>query len=197
MNDKDGELIGTVLAEGREGMPKFNFSKSQVSDIAAFIHSFKVGGYDVSRMTPETIVVGNAANGEAYFKKTCAGCHSVTGDLKGIGARIPDGKLLQQTWLMPGTGGGRGGGAPPVARVSPVTATIMLADGKKLQGRLERIDDFLVSIIDSEGLRRTVTRNGDVPKVELKDPLKPHKDLLATYRDEDIHNLTAYLVTVK
>ena len=60
-----------------------------------------------------------------------------------------------------------------------------------------RIDDFLVTLIDSEGARRTFVRDGDVPKVELKDPLQPHKDLLKTYADKDIHNVTAYLVTVK
>lgn len=198
LNDKDGELLGPVLREGREGMPKFDLSPRQVSEIAAFIHSFKVGGYDVSRMTPPSIVVGEAAVGEAYFKKTCDGCHSVSGDLKGIGSRIADAKQLQQSWLMPGSGGrGFGPAAAGPVRVSPVTVTVTTADGKVLKGRLERVDDFLVSWIDSEGTRRSMNRSGDIPKVELNDPLKPHKDLLSKYTDDDIHNLTAYLVTVK
>jgi mono/diheme cytochrome c family protein len=197
LNDQDGELLGPVLVEGREGMPKFNLPPKQVSEIAAFIHSFKVGGYDVSRMTPPSIVVGEAGPGEAYFRKTCAGCHSVTGDLKGIGARFSEAKQLQQTWLMPGSGGGRGGPGGPPVRVSPATVTITTADGKVRKGRLERVDDFFVSWFDSENVRRSMTRNGEVPKVEITDPLKPHKDLLAKYADKDIHNLTAYLVTVK
>ena len=197
LNDQDGELLGPVLREGREGMPKFNLPEKQVSEIAAFIHSFKVGGYDVSRMTPPSIVVGDAAPGEAYFKTTCAGCHSITGDLKGIGARIADAKQLQQTWLMPGSGGGRGGPGGPAPRVSPTTVTITTADGTAMKGRLDRIDDFLVSWIDSDNIRHTKVRNGDAPKVEINDPLKPHKDLLAKYTDKNIHDLTAYLVTVK
>ncbi len=39
--------------------------------------------------------------------------------------------------------------------------------------------------------------SGDTPKVEVHDPLKPHRDLLRVYADEDIHNVTAYLVTLK
>ena len=49
-------------------MPKFDLNDAQIADIAAFIHSFKVGGYDISRMTPPSIVVGDAKAGEAYFK---------------------------------------------------------------------------------------------------------------------------------
>jgi len=192
LKDQDGELIAKVVREGREGMPKMNLTDAQVSDIAAFIHSFKVGGYDASRMTPETIVVGKADAGKSYFASTCAGCHSVTGALKGIGGRITDPKVLQQTWIMPGSG--RGAGA---RRVSPTTVTVTEASGKKTNGRLVRIDDFLVTVAGSDGPPRTFTRVGDVPRVELHDPLKPHKDLLAKYTDDDIHNLTAYLVTVK
>ena len=202
MNDKDGELIGPVIREGREGMPKFDMTAKQISEIAAFIHSFRVGGYDISRMPPPSIVVGDAKAGEAYFAKTCTSCHSVTGSakgsLEGIATKIMDPKTLQQTWLMPGAGRfGFGPGAPPPVTVSPTTVTVTLAGGKKVEGRLVRIDDFFVSLTDAEGLPRSFTRNGDVPKVELHDPLMGHKDLLAGYSDKDIHNVTAYLVTVK
>jgi cytochrome c oxidase cbb3-type subunit III len=199
LNDKDGELIGPILRGGREGMPKFDFAPAQIVEIAAFIHSFRVGGYDVSRMTPETIVIGDAKGGETYFAKTCAGCHSVTGDLKGIAARVTDPKALQQNWLMPGSGrrGGGFGGEPPATRVSPVTVTVTQAGGKVAKGRLVRIDDFLVTLMDSDGVPRTFTREGDTPKVEVHDPLQPHKDLLRTYEDKNIHDVTAFLVTVK
>lgn len=192
LNDKDGELIGPVIRNGREGMPKMDLTSEQVVEVAAFIHSFKVGGYDVSRMTPLTIVTGDAKAGAAYFGKTCAGCHSVTGDLKGIGGRIPDAKVLQQSWLVPGSGRGEG-----ASRAKPWTVTVTEAGGKKTSGTLVRVDDFLVTLTDGEGARRTFTRDGDVPRVELKDPLQPHKDLLKSYSDKDIHDVTAYLVTVK
>lgn len=200
LSDQDGELIGQVMREGREGMPKIDLPQQQVKEIAAFIHSFKVGGYDVSRMTPETIVVGDATAGAQYFAKTCGGCHSVSGDMKGIGGRIRDPKTLQQTWLMPGVRRRFGGGAddPGGARApSPVTVTVTSADGKAAKGVLVRIDDFFVTLSEPDGGHRTFAREGGNPKVEIHDPLKPHKDLLPRYTDDDIHNLTAYLVTLK
>jgi hypothetical protein len=96
---------------------------------------------------------------------------------------------------MPG-GGGRGRGATP-SNVPPTTVTVTTSKGEKAEGRLVRIDDFIVTLADSEGAQRTFRRDGDQPKVEVHDPLKPHKDLLPIYTDKDIHNLTAYLVTVK
>lgn len=196
LNDKNGELIATVVQNGKGEMPKINLTNAQVSDVAAYIHSFRVAGYDTSRNVPPSILVGNAQEGEAYFKTTCAGCHSVTGDLKAIGARFSDPKQLQNYFLMPGGGrGGRGGGGTPALK--PVTVTVSQPGGKKLAGRLIRIDDFIVVLADSDGVQHTVRRDGDVPKVEIHDPLQPHKDLLSKYADKDIHNLTAYLVTVK
>ncbi len=190
LNDKEGELIGPVVRGGREGMPKFDLSNTQIADIANFVHSFRVGGYDISRMTPESIVTGDAKAGEAYFAKTCGGCHSVSGDLKGIAGRVTDPKALQQHWLMPGSG--RGGTVR-----TPTTVTVTQNGGKVSKGRLVRIDDFLVTLVDSDGVPRTFTRDGDRPKVELNDPLKPHRDLLRTYEDKNIHDVTAFLVTVK
>jgi cytochrome c oxidase cbb3-type subunit III len=198
LNDQNGELIAPVVQNGRvdQGMPKFPMTNAQVADIAAFLHNFRVAGYDASRMKPPTIVVGDAAAGETYFKSKCATCHSVSGDLKGIGAKYAeDPRTLQQTFVMPG-GGGRGRGGP-AGNVPPTTVTVTTAAGKKVEGRLVRVDDFIVTLTDAEGTQQTFRRDGDRPKVEIHDPLQPHKDLLGVYSDKDIHNLTAYLVTVK
>jgi cytochrome c oxidase cbb3-type subunit III len=199
LNDKNGELIATVVQNGKGEMPKLNLSNAQISDIAAYIHSFRVGGYDVSRMVPPSVLVGDAAAGEAAFKAKCASCHSPTGDLKGLASKIADPKLLQNGWLMPGGGGrgGRGGRGGGASGVPPVTVTVTLASGQKVTGRLSRIDDFIVTLVDSDDAQRTFRRDGDVPKVDVHDPLKPHKDLLPTYTDKQIHDLTAYLVTLK
>jgi cytochrome c oxidase cbb3-type subunit 3 len=193
MNDQNGETIGKVLATGRlaEGMPKFDFTAAQVSDVSAFLHSFRVGGYDASRNRPSSIVVGDAKAGETYFKSKCVGCHSATGDLKGIGARITDARTLQQRWLMP-TGGGRGGG-----QGTPTTVTVTLESGSKVEGRLGRIDDFIVTLTEADGTPRTFKRDGDSPKVEVHDPAAPHRELLRVYTDKDIHDVTAYMVTLK
>lgn len=191
LKDQNGEMIAPVIQNGRidQGMPKFPMTNAQVADIAAFIHNFRVAGYDASRMKPPTILVGDRAAGEAYFHNKCASCHSVTGDLKGIGGRFSMPIALQQTFLMPG--GGRGG------NMWPVTVTVTPASGQKVEGRLLRVDDFIVTLVEADGTQRTFRRDGNNPKVEIHDPLQPHKDLLGVYTDKDIHNLTAYLVTVK
>jgi mono/diheme cytochrome c family protein len=197
LKDQNGELIAPVVQGGRPGMPKFDMTAAQVSDIAAFLHSFRVSGYDAARNRPPSILVGDAKAGEAYFKSKCASCHSASGDLKGFGAKFTDPRAMQQNWLLPG-GGGRGGGdTPPPVNVPPTTVTVSLAGGKKAEGRLIRIDDFTVVLADADGLQRTFRRDGDTPKVEVHDPLAPHRELLKVYQDSDIHNVTAYLVTLK
>ena len=98
LKDKDGENITDIIQHGRieQGMPKFPFNAQQISLLAAYIHNFKVGGYDESRMKPLTILVGNAQVGEKAFSAKCASCHSATGDMKGIGTRIADAKMMQK-----------------------------------------------------------------------------------------------------
>jgi cytochrome c oxidase cbb3-type subunit III len=196
LNDMKGELIATVVQNGRGEMPKINLTPAQIADVSAYLHDFKVGGYDISRMTPPSIVVGDAKAGEAYFQKTCASCHSLAGDLKGFGAKFTDPKVMQNTWLVPG--GGRGGrGGPSPTSVPPVTVTVTQTNGQRVEGRLIRIDDFFVTVGEADNTQRTFRRDGDSPKVEIHDPLKLHQDLLPIYTDTDIHNLTAFLVTVK
>ena len=125
-------------------------------------------------------------------------CHSPTGDLKGIGSRYSP-QQLQGRWLSPGAGrGGRGGGAPTAtASRSQKTVGVTLPNGQTVSRPLDRIDDFSVSLHDSTGEYRSFTRNGDVPKVVVTDPVKVHVDMLRTYTDADMHNVTAYLVTLK
>ena len=201
MRDKAGEALEPLLKSSVMNEHKFAFTAAQVADIAAFIHEFKINSRDPGRMRPPTVVVGDAKAGQAYFQSKCASCHSVTGDLKGIATRIDDPRSLQQTWLMPLVMGGRPGGGPPVAstgtKVPSVTVTVTMPNGEKVQGNLGRIDDFIVTLTQPDGATRTIRRDGDTPKVEVHDPLKPHKDLLPVYTDKDIHDVTAYLVTIK
>lgn len=185
LNDQNGELIFDVVQNGRGEMPKFKLSREQVADISAFIHGFKVGGYDISRMMPPSILAGTATAGETAFAKRCASCHSASGDLKGIAAKIPDPKTLQNTFLM------------PRRAAHPAMVSVTLASGGKVEGRLVRIDDFIVTLRDSDGAQHTFRRDGEIPAVEIHDPLKPHRDLLPQYSDQEIHDLTSYLVTLK
>ena len=200
LDDQDGALIAPVLQNGRpdRGMPKFAFSREQAADIAAFLHTFRAAGYDESRQKPPSILVGDAAAGQSLFATRCSRCHSPAGDLKGIASRIADERLLQQTWLMPGTGGGRGG--PPPVSVPRARVTVTLPSGESVSGVLDRVDDFVVSLRMDDGTFRsfrTPPGAANAPRVVIQDPLQPHKDLLQAYTDADIHNLTAYLVTLK
>ena len=199
LNDKKGENIAPVVQNGRPdaGMPKINLTMTQIGDVAAFLHSFRVSGYDASRNQPPSILVGNAKAGESYFQSKCASCHSATGDLKGIGAKFQDPKLLQNFFVMPGGGRGGFGGPGPQSNVPPTTVTVTLANNQKVEGRLGRIDDFIVTLTQADGTPRTFRRDGDTPKVEIHDPLAAHRELLRVYTDDDIHNLTSYLVTLK
>ncbi len=214
LKDKDGEQLRTFLTNAgenghvatREGVLKFNFSDAQaadlsafISDLSAYIHDFRVSSRDPGRMRPKTLLVGDANAGRQYFEQKCAGCHSATGDLKGIASRISDPRTLQQTWLMPAVYGFRGFNPPPDSptHVPPVTVTVTLPNGEQVEGRLGRIDDFIVTMTLTDGSARSFRREGELPKIELHDPMKPHKELLPVYTDNDIHNLTAYLATLK
>jgi cytochrome c oxidase cbb3-type subunit 3 len=194
--DDRGERIGPVVLGGRadKGMPPFMLMPAQISDIAAFLHSLPVSSRTGDRQV--NIVVGSADTGRAVFQAKCSSCHSPTGDLQGVANRYGDPKILQQTWLLPGTGGTRGGAQPRPA--PPIGATVTLANGQKVEGTLNRIDDFMVSLKLADGTYRTFrTDTANAPRVELRDPIKGHRDLLQTYSDADIHNVTAYLVTLK
>jgi len=194
--DDKGERIGPVVLGGRadKGMPPFMLTPAQVGDIAAFLHSLPVSSRTGDRQVD--IVVGNADVGRTLFQAKCTSCHSATGNLQGVASRFTDPKLLQQTWLLPGTGGTRGGGPPRPA--PPIVAVVTLANGQKIEGTLNRLDDFMVSLRMADSTYRTFrTEGANAPKVELRDPLKGHRDLLQTYSDADIHNITAFLVTLK
>jgi cytochrome c oxidase cbb3-type subunit III len=197
MDDDHGELIATVVQNGRpdKGMPKFDLTIVEISKIAAFLHTIPVGGRAANTGTVDALV-GDAKAGEAYFNGPgkCATCHSASGDLAGIGAKYTDVRALQGA-LLSGEGVERG----PAAAVSKTrkTVTVTLRNGQTVEGRLEQIDDFIVSLIDVDGNYHSYSRLGDYPKVVIKDPLQPHLDMLRTAKDDDIHNLTAYLVTLK
>lgn len=197
LDDENGDKIGEVVRNGRpaKGMPKFALTQAQITDIANFLHnSVKAaslrGTYQILN-----IVVGNPQAGHAYFEAKCASCHSVTGDLKGIASKY-NAVELQDKFLMPREER-RFGPVGPVAKGAVVTVTVTTPSGEKIEGELTHIDDFLVALTDANGEYRSFTRDGDVPKVEVHDPLRVHSEMLEQYTDTDIHNLTAYLVTLK
>jgi cytochrome c oxidase cbb3-type subunit 3 len=199
LDDEKGILISPLLRNGRpdQGMPKPNLSEAQIADIVAWLHVQTYAAGHRNTYAFLDVLTGDAKKGESYFTATCGGCHSAKGDLKGIGSRY-DPFALQARWLQPRgrARGGRGAPAPNSAR-SAIAVTVTLSSGQTVSGTLEQVDDFSVSLRDSGGEYHSFLRDGNAPKVEIRDPLKAHADLLRKYADPDIHNVTAYLVTLK
>ena len=204
LSDQDGELIVPIIQGSRQdsGMPKIPMSPADGKATAAYVRSIlaTIGGQGTPPSIGQpvaNILVGDADAGQAYFDSKCASCHSATGDLKGIGKRIADAKTLQNSWVSGGTRAGRGAAPATVSKVRTVTATITPASGERVEGKLLRMDDFIVTVELEDGSVKSLRRNGDSPKVEVRDPMQPHRDLLSVYTDKDMHNVTAYLVTLK
>jgi len=199
LRDQRGELITPIVQNGipAQGMPKFALSATDITDIAAWLHSQPLS----DRGAPSTldILVGNAKEGEAYFNGAgrCTQCHSATGDLAGIGSRYEP-KTIQN--LIVSGGGGRGrrrsaGAAGP--KVPPTTVTVTLPSGQTTTGDLDHISAFVVALREPDGAYRSFARHDSIPKVVVTNPLQWHIDRLPQWRDADIHDLTAYLVTLK
>ena len=202
LNDRSGETLRPVVRGGRAtaGMPAIDLPDADITAVAAYIHSVLAtaqGQGAPPRGEPVTlnVLVGDAAAGQAYFAAKCSACHSPTGDLRGIGTRVSDAMRLQNLWVGGGTAGPEEPGGPPRRRDATVRVTP--ATGPMVEGRLDRIDDFSVTLVLADGTRRTFRRAGDIPRVEITDPLAAHKSMLQTYTDRDLHNVTAYLVTLK
>jgi len=211
LNDLDGELIGPVITGGRQNpgmpvMPPLPLSPDDIKAVAAHIHAVQAtmrgqGSPPPGTEKPLDILVGDASAGQAYFQANCSKCHSPSGDLQGLASRVADPVQLQNLWVGGGSGGGRGRGGPAEPGAPPdrrqVTVVVTQPNGQKIEGRLDRIDDFLVLLTTADGVQKSVGRSGDVPKVEVRDPMAGHRQLLSRYTDRDIHNVTAYLVTLK
>jgi cytochrome c oxidase cbb3-type subunit 3 len=191
-------LILPIIQGSRQnqGMPAIDMSRADGLAVAAYVRSIvatigRQGMPPSVGQEPPSVLVGDARAGQAYFDAKCAGCHSPSGDLKAIATRIPDPKLLQNRWVAGGGGGRRSQSG------AATTVTVTLPSGEKIEGRLVRIDDFLVTLALADATVHSFRREGDVPKVDVHDPTKAHRDLLATYTDKDMHDVTAYLVTLK
>jgi cytochrome c oxidase cbb3-type subunit III len=203
LSDVHGELIVPIIQGARQkmGMPKIGLSIPDSEAVAAYVRSVieKIEGQGAPPSEghePPSILVGNASEGKAYFAAKCASCHSATGDLRGIATTISDPKKLQSAWVAGGARGddeeGGGEGGPRT-----VTATVTLPSGENVTGKLVHIDDFLVVLQLADGTEHSYTRNGDTPKIEVHDPMQAHREMLSQYTDKDIHDVTAYLVTLK
>jgi mono/diheme cytochrome c family protein len=199
LSDQNGELITPIVQNGipARGMPKFTLTATDIADIAAWLHAQPLS--DRGASSTLDILVGNAREGEAYFNGAgrCTQCHSVTGDLAGIGGKF-DPKTIQNLIV---SGGGMGiGRRTPGAQSRPVprpTVTVTLPSGQSVSGDLDHMSAFIVALRETDGTYRSFARHDSIPKVVVTNPLQWHIDMLPKWRDADIHNLTSYLVNLK
>jgi mono/diheme cytochrome c family protein len=200
-DDEGGRQLGEFLRGGRPdaGMPAFELAAGQVTDVATFLHSAIFLNANRRLYQVLDILTGDPKAGEAFFNGAgkCGTCHSAAGDLKGIGAKHEP-VALQQRLLMPR--GGRGAGPPQPAYLdkNAIKVTVTLPSRQAVSGALVRLTDFDVALYDPVSAQiRSWLRNGDVPKVDVVDPLQAHIDLWTRWTDDDIHNMTAYLASLK
>jgi mono/diheme cytochrome c family protein len=186
LHDRLGDEIGPAMKK-LANHPR-DLTQEQVLDLSHFLHQ-RVESTSSNRNTnqPPNVLTGNVALGKAYFNGAgkCSTCHSPTGDLAGYGTRTTP-INIQQNFLFPRIA--RGGKQTEVT-VTPPT-------GPAVSGTLVRIDDFNVSVLGADGLMRVFRRAANV-KVEVRDPLAVHHELLDQYTDADMHNIVAYLESLK
>ena len=200
-SDEGGKELGAFLRTGRpdKGMPAFELTAQQTKDVAEFLHSAIFLNANRRLYKVLDILVGDPKAGAAYFTGAgkCSACHSVTGDLKGVGAKY-DPVTLQGKIMMPR--GGRGDGPPRPAYMdrNAIKATVTLPSKQVVSGMLVRLTDFDVTLYDPDTKQiRSWPRNGDTPKVDVVDPMQGHIDMWTKWTDTDMHNMTAYLASVK
>jgi mono/diheme cytochrome c family protein len=197
LRDRNASELGPYLKKGHElqsGRPSAGLTDTQVQDVSHFLHQRlnEVLAKGIGFFKPENVLTGDATAGASFFggDGKCTACHSATGNLAGVGTRY-DAVTLQQRFLFP-TGRGRGAAQNSAA----VTVTVTPASGPAVSGVLVQLDDFDVTLRDANGTTRTYRRAPSL-KVVKTDPLQAHRLLLDTITDKQIHDLVAYLVTLK
>ena len=186
--DVNGDKIAPVIRNGRaeEGMPRFDLPDRDIAALVAFIHAQKIEaesrkggrrGVEVADLQ-----TGNAEAGKRYFNGagTCATCHSTTGDLAGVAKRF-EGLKLEQRMLYP--------------RGAKAKVTVTMPDGQTVSGELAYRDEFTIGLRDSA--RHYRSWPASKVRYSIDAPAEKHADLLAQYTDDDIHNLMAYLQTLR
>ena len=196
IGDPTGKALGAFVRTGAREMPPMNLTDQQFSDLAVFV---LVEAQTASTRRPADaalVLVGDPKAGEVFFagEGKCAGCHSVTGDLKGVGGKYAPQQLQGRIAFPRGRGGYPGFGQATTD--PPLNATATLPDGRRVSGTVLTLSDFLITIRDQSGTRYTVSRT-EAAKVEVRDPLQAHADRLKTLTDRQMHDLTAYLAGVK
>jgi cytochrome c oxidase cbb3-type subunit 3 len=189
LGDDHGEHLAPYVKQGRpdKGMPSFaDMPDSQLKDIAEFLHLqvedvANRGAYHVLN-----IVVGDPAKGNAYVAAHCMSCHT-TDTFAHIATRFHSPEQLQRSWIWPSRSS---------SASLAVTAVVKTPAGAAISGRVTQISDFLITLLDADGRKHAIEREPGV-EVEIKDPLTPHQQMILTLTNDYMHNVTAWLETLK
>jgi cytochrome c oxidase cbb3-type subunit 3 len=191
-DDVGGDKLIPVIRDGRinAGMPAFALGATDLEALVAFIHDqHKKAEAQPGRrrgVTLEDLQTGNATAGQAYFNGAggCAKCHKPDGDLAHVATRLQPLALLRRM-LFPTRGD----------RPNPATVTVTPAGGATVTGRLVYRDEFTVALTDSAGWYRSFPI--DRVSLTVDDPLDAHRAQLGRYTDKDMHDVLAYLQTLR
>jgi len=199
LHDNGGDVIGPVIRNGRldRGMPAFAaLTTEQIADISTFLHSRAADVSNRFAYKIGDVITGDAQRGGAFFNGDghCASCHSSTGDLAHVASKY-DAAELQRRMLYP---------APNLIDIfmgkavtppAPPKVTVHLANGEQVSGTLDHLDEFTVSLHDASGWPRSFSRESVT--IDVQDPRAAHESLLPKYTDEQMHDVLAFLETLK
>ncbi len=184
--DVGGSTIADVVRNGRpeKGMPSFHFSDGELASLVSFIHGQAAKAQKGGRRGVDAadLQTGNVEAGKRYFDGAgnCASCHSATGDLAGIASRY-EGLALEERMLYP--------------RDVKSKVTVTLPSGERVSGTLEYLDEFTIGMRDASGRYKSWALPG--VKYSVDAPVEAHARQFPKYSDSDIHNLMAYLQTLR
>ena len=192
LGDDHGEHLVLFLKRGRpeKGMPAFaTMSDDQLTDIAEFLHMqveevANRGTYHVLN-----ILVGNAAQGQAYVTERCMSCHTAE-TFAHIGSRFRSPQQLQRGWVWPVRPSGSEDSSQAIVGI------VKTPHGGTIAGRVTQVSDFRITLVDLGGVAHVVDREPGAT-VQMKDPLAAHQEMITTLTNDDMHNVTAYLETLK
>ena len=189
LGDDHGEKLVPYIRKGvpEKGMPAFaSISGDKLKDITEFLHLqveqvANRGAYQVLN-----IVVGDPAKGQASVAAHCNSCHT-SESFAHIGSKFRSPEQLQRGWIWPLHTGD--------SSLVP-TATVKMPGGEIIVGRVTQLSDFRITLVDTSGQQHTIDRVPGV-EVQIKDPLAAHQEFIQSLTNDDMHNVTAYLETLK
>ena len=189
LEDTHGDTLIAFLKKGRpeKGMPAFaSLTDEQLKDVTEFIHLQVEDVANRGTYQLKNIVVGDAAEGKVYVASHCVSCHKAE-SFDHFASKFKSADQLQREWVWPNR---------PNDNSLAITADVKVADGTEISGRVTQISDFKITLVDKSGQSHTVERTPGTA-VDLRDPLEPHQTMIMTLKNRDLHNVTAYLETLK